>query len=812
MKSMINRYLHIFIFFFVFGNVNGQTLQAYIKEAEKAFLEKDYYNALDFYQIATEFDSTRIDLFYRVGESAQSFNAYNIAETNYQRVLDMDSDGKYPLAVFHLADVKQNLGKYQEATDLYNLYLSESENENPYYTVKAKMEITSSAWAQEQMAIPNPSITIEKVAGVNTPFTEFGGVMMDSMLYFSSLRFEAKKNDKLPFKLISKVLKAEKDSSGVLIDGDFNDDQLHTAHIAFNKDHTSVYYTKCEYLKGSDIRCDLYKRSVGADGKFTNEIKLPDTINVPGYTTTQPSIRHEKGSAKEYLYFVSDRKGGKGKLDIWQTEILANDQYGGVENVNKINTPEDDITPFYHEASSTLFFSSKGYQGYGGFDIYRSTILDTMMTKPSHLIHPINSSFNDIYYTLDAKGQEAYYSSNRVGSFYIDEGQEACCYDIYHAHIEPVEILLDALTFDKFDGSELLGATVTIIDMDADTIVEKILSPDSNSHTFKLESGKNYQIIGSKDPYTADTILYSTHQIFESQDVIKKLFLDLDKVNLDITTFDKETQEALKGATITLIDLSDENIADVIKVNELGNNFNFDLVRGRNYKIIAQRDGYKDETFIIDGSTIPIDGVIKKKIFFEKKDLNIYLPLTLYFDNDRPSPKSLAITTAKTYTDTYHPYMGRRELYQYKTALSLSGEQRSAAEQLMQDFFEFEVQGGFEKMQLFLNALITKMKEGYEFEILIKGHASPLASDRYNDNLSKRRVNSIHNELKKYAGDTLDEFLNSGQLKITDVSYGEKNAPSSVSDSPSNTRKSIYSIEASRERRVEILRINEIKK
>ena len=77
---------------------------------------------------------------------------------------------------------------------------------------------------------------------------------------------------------------------------------------------------------------------------------------------------------KDVLYFVSDREGGKGKMDIWYSIIDKNGSYTHPQNLVTINTAEDDITPNFHSSSNTFYFSSNGYLSMGGFDIYSSHI------------------------------------------------------------------------------------------------------------------------------------------------------------------------------------------------------------------------------------------------------------------------------------------------------------------------------------------------------------------------------------------------------------------------------------------------------
>ena len=146
---------------------------------------------------------------------------------------------------------------------------------------------------------------------------------------------------------------------------------------------------------------------------------------------------------------------------------------------------------------------------------------------------------------------------------------------------------------------------------------------------------------------------------------------------------------------------------------------------------------------------------------------------------------------------------------QIRKSRSFSGDKEAEINNLG-IFFENDVKGGYATFQKFLDAVHSELQKGFGFEILIKGFTSPLAQDEYNKNLGKRRVQSIRNELRSYNGSVLVPFIDSGLLKITDVSYGEELAPSTIIDNPQQPASSIYSTEASKERRVEIIEVKRI--
>ena len=99
------------------------------------------------------------------------------------------------------------------------------------------------------------------------------------------------------------------------------------------------------------------------------------------------------------------------------------------------------------------------------------------------------------------------------------------------------------------------------------------------------------------------------------------------------------------------------------------------------------------------------------------------------------------------------------------------------------------------------------MENEEKIELYVKGYASPLSSDSYNNILSKRRINNLINYITKFNNGKFNVFLQNESLKIIEVSYGESMAKINTSDDPSAIKKSIYSIEAIKERKIEIIKL-----
>lgn len=796
----------------VWVTLTGQTKKAWVEAAEIALEDKNYHSATEFFKTALEFDTADVTILHASADAARQFNAYTFASENYEKVLELDEDGAYPLTQFHLAEMYQRLGEYDKAKMQYELYLSEHNGDDEYYSLRAGKEIKACDWALEREGQDLDYYTIENAGSeINTPYSEFGAFKVDDELYYSSLRFDNQDEEDRSNKKISKLLVNNTEGLNGILEGDINNSNQLVAHTAFNMNKTRVYYTICEYANSYDIRCDLFYRPVNDDGTFGAPTRLPDPINADGATNTQPSIGYDKEQGREILYFVSDRDGGKGKLDIWSTTIESDTEFSKPVNVADVNTAENEVSPFYHSDSKSLYFSSEGYLGFGGFDVFRSDIKeDGNIVNIENMGSPVNSSYNDLYYTVNNEGSEAFMSSNRTGSQYLENQVEACCYDIYRVEIEEFDVIFNALTFNKTTGDSLINTTVRIIDAATNEEIASITNPDDNDHIFTLPSGRDYIVIAERQGFSSDTVSLSTKNIKKGEEITKKLYLEQEITILDITTFDAETKDDLSGVTIILENLDDPSKIDVIRLNELGNDFQFELDPCTKYRVTAFKDGFESQTFIVDTCDPNNQGIIKKELFMGKPNLNIYLPVTLYFDNDYPDPRSRNMYTLSNYSDTYFPYYAKKEEFKEKASSTLSGDMKYSASQDLEYFFEDNVKGEYNKMQIFLDKLLERLRNGESFEVAIKGFASPKSTNKYNLALGQRRVYSLRNELRDFASGAFDQYLDQGLLILTDVSYGEELAPAGISDSNSNTRKSIYSVDASKERRAQIVSVRKL--
>ena len=147
---------------------------------------------------------------------------------------------------------------------------------------------------------------------------------------------------------------------------------------------------------------------------------------------------------------MSDRTGGVGGTDLWMTYLDERGQPTTPANIKELNTPKDEMSPFFHNYTQTLYFSSNGRISLGGLDIYKAALQKKQWKDITHTGFPLNSSYNDVDFVLNPVGSEGYFASNREGTRFLDKQISACCYDVFKAEFNSYLLDLNVLTFSHF--------------------------------------------------------------------------------------------------------------------------------------------------------------------------------------------------------------------------------------------------------------------------------------------------------------------------------------------------------------------------
>lgn len=901
-------------------------MQAWIEEGEKAFEEGDYYGAYKCYEIALKYkaarvekyDSTRAAMLYNYAQAARLSQIYSKADSMYQEVLKNPHAADFPLTNYWLGLVKHTRGKYRYASEFYQSFLNQSNQVSEEYTEAAERGFENALWAlsvaEEREDIPVTHLEDK----INSKHSDYATAFKENIMYYSSYRFLDKKDSLNPPRYYMRIMESVIDEDGAFGKGQelpesINESGKHVAHTAFNSNYSKVYFTVCEYTKKDTIQCKLFYSNVAADGSWSDGKELD--INAEGYTTTHPSVGLDSEKNQEVLYFASDRKGGEGKLDIWYSYIdPSSGNLSTPANLKGINTSDDDATPSFHTETQTLYFSTTGYQTLGGFDTYKTRKRDGKWSTPEHLGIPINSSYNDMYYTLvnEADGKAAYFSSNRpdTSAIFWDSSKDYCCNDIYKVKLPMIDLL--ATTYNLKDSTDLVGAKVVLyeIGLNGEEIpIDSITNKSNNSFPFSLERGKKYRVKATKDGFSSDLAEVDTEDpIYKGVATIeKKLYLDpsmklmvstwhlLDttpltevrvqlyeitdagpqminsKVNLlsndvtfpvergrkymitgfrpgfigmdttyidladpayaqvstatadlylgqllEVNTFEARTLQPLSGVRVELYDLSEGEpklIHD--NVNQLDNVFKYPLHLDRPYLVKASRDNYETVTDTLRFR--PEDALAGNgRLIFD-----VYLPrpfeLVLYFDNDRPNPRTRLRRTNLAYIQTNEVYYAQKDRFIKEFTESIESKNDSfIISRRFHDFFDRDVNRAPARLIEFSDRLLAELAIGNKITLQLIGSASPRGKSEYNNDLGARRIDCVKNHFLRYEdgnGKSLKRYIDAGKLVFDENNFGEnpydpdklvkkETYDEEISDDMDDMRNSVYNLVASARRHV----------
>lgn len=453
------------------------------KTADKLFNRYEYVDAAKEYQKLV--DNGKGDSYVYKQLADTYYNMFNTTEavTWYAKATETNQDAE---TYFRYAQMLKANGKYEEANKQMSKFAALAPNdlrakafkENPNYVPKL---------------VSKESGYTAKSLEVSSDKSDFGAVMYNNDLYFTTARNTARKNygwNEEPFLDVYKSTLGDGGNFSEATPISELNSQYHDGPVTITSDGNTMYFSSDSFRENLFEKDKANKLKLGRNNLYiatksgetwTNIKPLP--FNSKDYSLSNPSISRDGKT----LYFSSNMPGSLGGVDIWKVAVNGDGSYGTPENLgSKVNTEGNESFPFIADDNKTLYFASAGRQGLGGLDVYKIDLSNG--SEASNMGKPINSEKDDFGFTFNKEKNRGFFSSNRNGNDDIFGATPICAVDV-------LTIVTNAKT-----GAILADAKVSILDSKKNVISTET-SNSKGEVSFKVECDKDYTIQASKDGF-----------------------------------------------------------------------------------------------------------------------------------------------------------------------------------------------------------------------------------------------------------------------------------------------------------------------
>jgi len=393
----------LIIFCFLWITVYQSTCQSLSGNDQKKFAQAvenrkagEHDKAIKILDKLTEKYPEDLNLFTEKGMLYLAQDNDSLAIENFEVAWDIDPNDSYRLT-YTLATLYKDNNRYDDA-------LSKLKHFHTFKDIKASQKQRAKRLEKEvyftREAKQNPKdIELERLsANINTESHEY-------LPAFSAdgetLIFTRRENRQEDFYISN--FDGENFSDGIPLN-DLNTDSNEGAHC-ISPDGEYIFFTGC-FMPGGQGGCDLFI-TTKKDGTWIKPINMGPLVNSREYDA-HPSLSPDG----KRLYFASERKGGKGKSDIWYVDFKDGRWSAPINAGDQINTSGNEESPFIHLDGQTLYFRSDGHIGLGDQDLFLSRWEDNQWGQAQNLGYPINTAGSEGALTVSTDGTYAYYASD----------------------------------------------------------------------------------------------------------------------------------------------------------------------------------------------------------------------------------------------------------------------------------------------------------------------------------------------------------------------------------------------------------------
>ncbi len=377
-----------------------------LKKADKAFAAQQFALAADLYVQVLQHKPAHKLAAYRLGLCYLELSEPSKAKRYLHKAYELDPLVAEDILVA-IGDAHHLASDFEEAITYFRKELARAarrDMENIALLQKRIYECEAGIVLSE---LPPVAEVANAGAGINSELSDYVPVLLpgDTAMVYTTRRLSANGLAAGVEQMrISRLKNGEWQPSEQFLQSESKLQHHAVVSVSPNGQQLYTYYSG----KGGGLFCLKWQGS---------DWSTPERLGKPFNRGAAELSVHVTDDGK-FAFFSSDREGGYGGLDLYVCYKKTDGTWSEALNLGpNINTSFDEDAPFADVTTNTLYFSSRGHNSIGGFDIFKSRISSSEWSKAENVGMPVNSPFDDIYFTLDNSLKRGYFSSDRPGGF-----------------------------------------------------------------------------------------------------------------------------------------------------------------------------------------------------------------------------------------------------------------------------------------------------------------------------------------------------------------------------------------------------------
>ena len=511
-----------------------------------------YDEALNLLHQAIEKDDKFVEAYYRLGVTYFSMRQYGKAKDNYEKGLSLTTDlRKQKVFWYDLGELYLLTGEYEKAMKVLSAFVN-NETMNKAKVDRATMFFKSAEFAMKNKT-NSSNFKLHPLSDTVNAFVlqYFPALTADQQQLIFTRRTGNGPNDDEDL-VVSRKDEHGRWTSPESISKNINT-RLNEGTCTISADGRKLIFTSCTGRDGIGS-CDLYEtKKIGND--WTTPRNLGRNVNSIEWES-QPSLSADGRT----LYFVSDRRSGLGRRDIWVSTTDDKGEWTKAVNAGKqINSQFDEISPFIHANNRTLFFASNGLPGFGGYDLFFTDKDSTVWTPPKNLGAPMNDNEDQFSLFITADGKKGYYSHEETLESGFSRSKIFEMVIPEESQLEYRSNYVKGIIRDKVAQTPL-SAKIELINIRKNR-VESLVESDSinGEYLMVLTQGAEYALYVNKEAYLFKSYNFNYSEVTDFKPII---------INIDLEKAKEGSVAVLNNIffDVDKYDLKDKSVTELEKI------------------------------------------------------------------------------------------------------------------------------------------------------------------------------------------------------------------------------------------------------